>query len=178
VSSYRRVIVGTTAIATVIALLALVLALPQQTVLFSVVLGLEAIGDVASTIYLAYLSYTDKARPRSWLMLFLVVGSTFITAAFVVIAALVIARSAGYTLPPNVGTALTGTVLILNGAVPIMKGLLFWLVQHDLTIEAGVVADQTSIIEALLDDNVRAALAKNDTVGAATRIVTILAKAA
>jgi hypothetical protein len=62
--------------------------------------------------------------------------------------------------------------------VPIMKGLLFWLVQHDLTIEAGVVADQTSIIEALLDDNVRAALAKNDTVGAATRIVTILAKAA
>lgn len=169
-SAYRRVILSTTVFSVGLAIVATLLQQAQAQVLFSGVLLIEAIGDVVATAYLAYLAYKDKSRPRGWLMLFLVVGATLISLGYVTIAALLVIRAAGIVIPASLGLTITGEAVVLVGAVPIMKAALFWLVQHDSSIEGGIVAEESMVRRALLQMDVARALDDND-VKVAARLI-------
>lgn len=177
VTSYRRVIVTTIIIAVALATLGTLLQQAQATLVYTGVLFSEAIADVAASAYLTYLAYTDKARPRGWLLLFLVVGAWFITAAYLIIGGIVVLRTFGYVLPPGLGLTLLGESIVLVGAVPIMKGMLFWLVQHDAAVDGGIVADEALLQDALVDKDVMAALGLGDKRRAARLIMVCLQRA-
>jgi hypothetical protein len=131
-SSYRLVIAITLVAAGLLAAGYLFLSDQATTVLFSAIVVLEAFGDVGATVYVLVLVLGDRRRPRSWLLLFLLTGAVLITAGLLPIAIIVGLRALGLPpLPNGLGLRITGTGLVLIGAVPLMKASLFFLVNRE-----------------------------------------------
>lgn len=136
-NAYRLVIAATAILAVVLAGSFVLLGDADLAPLFSVVLLAECGLDVAGTLYVLRLVVTDRRRPRSWLLLFMLTGALLITLGMLPIAWLVLLRLAGRPpLPGGFGAFVTGMGLVLVGAVPIMKASLFFLVQRDASLDA------------------------------------------
>jgi hypothetical protein len=140
-SSYRRVIIITLLAAGLLAAGYLFLSDAATTLLFSVIVVLEAFGDLVATGYVLALVLADTHRPRSWLLLFLLTASVLITAGLLPIAIIVVLRALGLPpLPNGLGLRITGTGLVLIGAVPLMKASLFFLVNREASKPAPPLA--------------------------------------
>lgn len=175
-NSYRRVILATLIGAIALATTALFLRDTQASGLFGLIVSIEALADIGATLYLGYLAFSGP-KPRQWLLLFLFVSACLITVGVDSIGILVALRFFG--LPPlanGIGILITGMSIVGIGAVPIMKATLFWLVNRDTSIEAGLVVDRDSLIRALLDHEVEVKLAQHDTAAAADAIMHVLAR--
>lgn len=130
-NEYRAVILATIIITLALGALMLFLDQTGALVVGAFVLMALGLGDMLGTAYVIKLVLEDKRRPRSWLLLFLTTGAIFITIGFNAINWLIIRRIRGE--PPLEGTAgivITALGLILIGAVPIMKAVLFYIVRH------------------------------------------------
>lgn len=136
-NAYRAVIAVTAVLAVLLAAAFVLLGDADLAPLFSVVLLVEAALDVFGTAYIVRLVVTDRRRPRSWLLLFMLTAAVLITVGLLPIAWLVLLRLTGHPpLPGGFGAFVTGMGLVLIGAVPIMKAALFYLVQRDSSVDA------------------------------------------
>lgn len=128
-AAYLRVLFGIVFVAAAIATLMPFLHAEQTVLLFAAVLGVEFLIDVAATIYVASL-YLD--RRRTWLMLMIVTTCAMTTIGLAPIAILVVLRVLGQPpLPGGLGQIITGMGLVIAGAVPVMKAVLFRMVRDD-----------------------------------------------
>lgn len=147
-NAYRAVIAGTVALTIVSAVMFAILNDKGVTDLAGLELVALVILDILATVYVGWLSYRDRRRPRSWLLLFLVTGKILITGGLIPISFVIIRRLFGLPpLDPGVGLRLVAIGLIAIAYVPVMTAALFFLVQRDPSAVVGDDAIVPEIVE-------------------------------